>query len=207
MSLLQKAKKLPPEFYLSDDVVSLSRLLLGKIIVSTIDDRLTTGMIVETEAYKAPHDRASHAFNLKRTPRNEAMYRMGGSCYVYLCYGIHALFNVVTNVANIPHAILIRAIEPLGGIDIMCERRRFKKAKPSLTAGPGCLTKALGINIKHNNLSLQDELISIQDHKIEIRSDQIIAGPRVGIAYAKEDALLPWRFRIRDNKWTSAPNK
>jgi DNA-3-methyladenine glycosylase len=197
--------KLPKNYYQHPDVLFLSRDLIGKYLFTHFEGQLTGGMIVETEAYRAPEDRASHAYAYRRTPRNEVMYHAGGYCYVYLCYGIHSLFNVVTNDENVPHAILVRAIEPTIGLDAMLRRRRKKKIERILTAGPGALAEALGINTSHNGEDLAGSSIWIEDRDIKIEEPQIIASPRVGIDYAGEDAQLPWRFRLKGNLWTSAP--
>jgi DNA-3-methyladenine glycosylase len=197
MPLLKK------EFYLREDVVLISKELLGKFLYTNTDGKLTGGMIVETEAYHAPEDKASHAFENKRTPRTENFYHQGGISYVYLCYGIHHLFNVVTNKKDRPHAILIRAIEPTEGIDTMLKRRGKTKLTPELTAGPGSLTMALGINSKHNGISLFGDTIWLEDKGISVKKNQIIASPRVGVDYAEEWAIKPWRFRIKNNPWTS----
>lgn len=194
---------LPSSFYQKTDVIYLAKKLLGKAIYTNINNELTAGIIVETESYRGVNDKASHAYNNKRTKKNEAMYLEGGNIYVYICYGIHHLLNVVTNKKDIPHAILIRAIEPTIGIDVMLKRRNKKKENYSLTAGPGSLTQALGISILHNMKSLNDKEIWIEDVNNEIEEYNIIKSPRVGVSYAKEDALLPWRFRIKDNPWTS----
>jgi DNA-3-methyladenine glycosylase len=190
---------LPVDFYRHEDVLSISKQLLGKFLFTCIGDQLTGGMIIETEAYRAPEDRASHAYGLRRTKRNEAMYQAGGISYVYLCYGIHSLFNIVTNQAGIPHAILIRAIEPVDGIAIMLKRRRKAQWDKTLAGGPGALSQALGIALHHNGEPLTGSLIWVEDRGMMINDDDILASPRVGIDYAGEDALLPWRFRIRKN--------
>jgi DNA-3-methyladenine glycosylase len=194
--------KLPLDFYQQENVVELSQLLIGKILFSYIDNILTSGIIVETEAYRAPEDRASHAYGMRRTKRNQMMYEAGGYSYVYLCYGIHPLLNVVTNKEGMPHAILIRAIEPVEGISTMLERRNLNKLERRLTAGPGAAAKALGITMDHNGLPLTGSRLWIEEGE-KIESDNILASPRVGIDYAKEDALLPWRFRLKANSWTS----
>lgn len=196
-------KKLKKSFFLQDDVISISKDLLGKFIITNINGYTTSGMIVETEAYKGPEDKASHAYNNKRTPRTETMFKTGGIAYIYLCYGMHHLFNIVTNKSNIPHAVLIRAIEPIDGINTMLTRRNFKQIKKQLTAGPGILTKALGISIKHNGISLLEDKIWIEDRGISFTDNEIIKSPRVNIAYAKEHAKLPWRFRVKKSPWTS----
>lgn len=195
--------KLPNDFYLQDDVIALSQNLIGKFLFTNIDGALTGGMIVETEAYRGPDDRASHASGNKRTARNEVMYHKGGIAYVYVCYGIHNLFNVVTNVAGIPHAILIRAIEPTHGEDVMLVRRNKQKIDNSLTGGPGAMSQALGITKEHNGLSLSGSSVWIEERNVVVKSSDIIASPRVGVAYAGEDAALPWRFRYKDSPWTS----
>ncbi len=160
-------------------------------------------MIVETEAYKGISDKASHAYNGRFTERTQIMYKEGGAAYIYLCYGIHHLFNVVTNVEGTPHAVLIRAIEPIEGIDTMLKRRKKKQLDYTLTSGPGSLSEALGIHYSHSGISLYENKIWIADEGIKINRNNIIASPRVGVAYAKEDALLPYRFRIKANPWTS----
>ncbi len=194
---------LPDSFYRRSDVVTIARELLGKVLVTCFDGVVTSGMITETEAYAGPGDRASHAFGGRRTNRTETMYAPGGVAYVYLCYGIHHLFNVVTNLQDTPHAVLIRAIEPLEGIDDMLARRNKTGLSPSLTAGPGALSAALGIHTRHSGLALSGPEILIEDRDIKIRKQDIVAATRVGVAYAREDALRPYRFYIRDNKYVS----
>lgn len=189
-------------FYLRGDVVQIARELLGKVLVSCIDGKFTSGMIVETEAYAGVEDRASHAFGGRRTARTEIMYMDGGTAYVYLCYGIHHLFNVVTNTENIPHAVLIRGIEPLDGIETMLERRGKADLSPQLTAGPGTLSSALGINTSHSGISLGKD-IWIEDRGLVVDNDKVVADSRVGVAYAGEDAYLPYRFYIKGNKYVS----
>lgn len=194
---------LPVSFYERKDVVRIAKELLGKVLVTNIDGQRTSGIIVETEAYAGAVDRASHAFGNRRTARTETMFTHGGVAYVYLCYGIHHLFNVVTNVQDVPHAVLIRAVEPLEGIDIMLERRKKEKLQPTLTAGPGAMSEALGIKTKHTGMDLQGPEIMIEDRGISVPLRDIIAATRVGVAYAREDALLPYRFYIRNNKYIS----
>ncbi len=186
--------KLPRSFYLGGDVVAIARDLLGKVLVTHLDGRTTAGVISETEAYAGAGDRASHAFDGRRTRRNEVMYAEGGTAYVYLCYGIHHLFNVVTNSADIPHAVLIRAIHPLEGLDLMRERRG-SGARLS-TGGPGTLTQALGIRTAHNGTDLTGDAIHLEDRSIVVPSRAVISGPRIGVDYAGADALLPYRFHF-----------
>jgi len=194
---------LPESFYSRKDVVKIAQELLGKVLVTEFDGVHTAGMITETEAYAGAIDKASHAFGNRRTRRTEVMYNHGGVAYVYLCYGIHHLFNVVTNLQDVPHAILIRAVEPLEGIQIMLERRGKDILQPSLTAGPGAMSMALGIHSSNTGLSLQGPEIFIEDRGIKINKKDIVASTRVGVAYAQDDAYLPYRFYIKDNKYVS----
>lgn len=195
--------KLPASFYTRKDVVKIAKDLLGKVLVTHLDGVYTSGMIVETEAYAGESDKASHAYGGRRTSRTEVMYMHGGTAYVYLCYGIHHLFNVVTNVAGVPHAILIRAIEPIDGIDAMLARRGKIMLHPSLTAGPGAMSMALGINTSHTGSSLHGNTIYIEDRGIRVPAKGIIAATRVGVAYAMDDALRPYRFYISNNPYVS----
>lgn len=186
----------------------LSKQLLGKYLcVKEVDGSISKVMITETEAYKAPEDKASHAYNNRRTNRTEVMFNEGGVSYVYLCYGIHHLFNIVTGLKEEPHAILVRAAEPVENVAMIQKRRGIDQIRPQLTAGPGVLTKALGINLADNHISLiTKERIWIEDgNKLSTETD-IIASPRVGIDYAGDCVDLPWRFRIKDSVWTSKPN-
>lgn len=192
------------DFYRRDNVLLIAQELLGKVLVTNIDGLVTSGVIVETEAYVGVNDRASHAYGGRRTNRTEVMYHDGGVAYVYLCYGIHHLFNVVTNIDGVPHAVLIRAVEPLEGIEIMLERRGKEVLTPSLTAGPGSLSQSLGIKTAHSDVSLLDNTgIYIEDRNVNIKKEQIVANTRVGVAYAQDDAYLPYRFFIKGNKYVS----
>ena len=195
--------KLPEFFYKRKDVVHIAKDLLGKVLVTEFDGVYTSGMITETEAYAGAVDKASHAYGNRRTKRTEIMYSHGGTAYVYLCYGIHHLFNVVTNAIDIPHAILIRAIEPIDGIAYMLERRGMNKLQPALTAGPGAMSRALGIDIIHTGASLQGAEIYIENRGIKISKKDIEERTRVGVAYAADDAYLPYRFSIKGNKYVS----
>jgi DNA-3-methyladenine glycosylase len=199
--------KLPLSYYLHNNVVELSRDLLGKYLFTNIDGEKTGGVIVETEAYNGVVDRASHAYGNRNTPRTSTMFLEGGITYVYLCYGIHEMFNIVTSSEGHAQAILIRAIEPTEGIDMMLARRGMEKLKPNITAGPGSVAKALGISRKINAVSLQSDSIWIEDNGLSFDDAQIAAVPRVGVAYAKEDALLPYRFYVKGNPYVSKPNK
>jgi len=199
-------KRLSKSFYTQEDVVQISKDLLGKVLVTNFNDQLTAGKIVETEAYRAPDDKACHAYQNRHTNRTKIMFEEGGVAYVYLCYGIHHLFNVVTAKKGMAHAILIRAIEPLDNLDLMLSRRGKSKANRQLTGGPGVMSKALGITTAFTGVTLlsKESPIWIEDRGYKITADNIIASPRVGVDYAAECALWNWRFRIKDSKWTSA---
>jgi DNA-3-methyladenine glycosylase len=196
-------KKLRAEFYKRENVVLIARELLGKILVTNMDGKLTSGRIVETEAYSASNDRASHAYNGRRTLRNEAMYAAGGTSYVYICYGMHKLFNVVTNVKEVPDAVLIRAVEPVKGIETMLLRTPKPNPGCTITKGPGNSGRALGINKLHTGISLQGNNIYIADDGFVPAESMIGASSRIGVNYAGDDALLPYRFYIRGNKYVS----
>ncbi len=199
---------LPPEFYQRTDVVQIARDLLGKVLVTNFDGQYTAGRITETEAYRAPDDRACHAWGDRRTSRTEVMFGEGGGAYVFLCYGIHYLFNVVTAPENLAHAVLIRAIEPLEGIDIMRERRGGKnQSLVQLTTGPGSLSQALGITTKWTGQRLTDadSPIWIEDRGEIVKPEDIAVGKRIGVDYAGECAEWPWRFWIRDTPFFKKP--
>jgi DNA-3-methyladenine glycosylase len=197
------AKKLSISFYERDDVVTIAKELLGKVLCTRIDGVLCKGMIVETEAYNGRTDKACHAHFAGKTKRTKIMYDRGGLAYVYLCYGIHHLFNIVTNKKGLADAVLIRGIEPIEGIDHILRRRNKTKLERSVGGGPGIVSQALGISTDQYGTDLTGSLIWIEDHQRTIPEQNIIASPRVGIDYAEEDALLPWRFRIKDNPFTS----
>ena len=197
---MKHPETLPSSFYLRDDVVAISRELLGKVLVSEIDGRRTAVIITETEAYAGVTDKASHAFGDRRTRRTEPMYGPGGTAYVYLCYGIHHLFNVVTGAADVPHAVLVRAGTVHSGLQDMLERRGKARPDRTLLAGPGSLAKALGITTALTGSSLLGGPIRIEDHGLKIDDARIAVGPRVGIEYAEEDAARPYRFRAELRK-------
>lgn len=192
-AIRSSGRKLPASFYLRDDVVAIARDLLGKVLVTRFDGGTTSGIITETEAYAGINDRASHAFAGRRTARNEPMYAAGGVAYVYLCYGIHHLFNVVTNQRDVPHAVLIRAIEPLEGTELM----RARRGRAMLTTtGPGTLTQALGIHTRHSGMDLLGDTIHIEDRALIVPDTALTISPRIGVDYAGDDALLPYRFQF-----------
>lgn len=190
-------KRLPKKFFQHHDVVELARLLLGKRLCTFINGQYTSGIITETEAYAGETDKASHAFGGRKTERTKVMFGEPGTAYVYLCYGLHHLFNIVTNKKGIPHAILIRAIQPEEGIELMLQRRKKKKVDKTLSGGPGTVAQALGINVKHSGLSLHDDEIWVEETNIKVKPEDVIAGPRIGVDYAGEDAKLPYRFILK----------
>lgn len=192
--------KLPLDYFLSKDVLTIAKELLGKMLFTSICGDICGGMIVETEAYRAPEDRASHAYKNRKTARNAVMFERGGIAYIYLCYGIHNLFNIVVGDRGVAHAVLIRAIEPLIGVDVMLRRRKKEKMTRALCGGPGALCQALSITRDLNGEKIEGPLIWITDYR---QIDSILSTPRVGVEYAGEDALLPWRFRVNNNPWTS----
>lgn len=197
-------KKLPLQFYQRKDVVRIARELLGKVVVTNMEGIVTSGRIVETEAYVAISDKASHSYNGKRTARNEHMYSPAGTAYIYICYGMHQMLNVVTNEKDIPDAVLIRALEPMKGVEDMLIRTKKPVLDNTLTKGPGNVGKALGINKQHSGLLLLDDVISIyEDKDSAIAEENIGVSKRIGIDSAGEDALLPYRFYIRGNKFVS----
>jgi DNA-3-methyladenine glycosylase len=214
--------KLDNVFYDRAGVVAVARDLLGKVLVTEFGGRRTSGRIVETEAYNGVGDRASHAWSGRRTRRTEVMYGAGGTAYVYLIYGIHHLFNVVTNKKDIPHAVLVRALEPMEGIEVMRERLGRgtlrdggvkeglrdgggERVDYSLTRGPGNLARALGLRTVHTGLSLMGDEIWIGDDGYRPKRSEIIAGPRIGVDYAGVDAGLPYRFYIKGSPYVSGP--
>ncbi len=196
-------RKLSKAFYRRKDVVNTAKQLLGKIIVTYTDGVITSARIAETEAYAANIDKASHAYNGRRTNRNEHMYSPGGTVYVYICYGMHTMLNVVTNSKNIPDAILIRAVEPIEGIEVMLGRTGKKVFDNTLTKGPGNLAKALGITKDHSGQFFGEKYIHIYDDGYILKESDIGTSKRIGVDGAGADALLPYRFYIRGNKFVS----
>lgn len=191
--------KLTPAFYRRKNVCNIARELIGKLLVTCFDKQLTAGRIVETEAYNGVVDKASHAYGGRYTNRTAVMYQPGGLTYVYLCYGIHHLFNVVTNVEGVPHAVLIRAIEPVHGTTFMLERMHKTKMNHSVGRGPGNVSKAMGIQVMHSGMDLCGDSIFIADDQERYKKTTVLATPRIGVDYAAEDALLPYRFMVKDH--------
>ncbi len=217
-------KKLEKSFYAREDTIKIAKELLGKYLLTDIDgEGITGGRIVEAEAYLGAIDKASHGYGNRKTERNKNLYKEGGYAYVYFIYGIYYLFNVITGKENNADAVLIRAIEPEIGLDIMTLREdkksklknKIKNGVNRITSGPGLLTIALGIDLRHNgipicennedknDLKLKKLKIWLEDRNANVTEKDIVETPRVGVSYAAEHALLPWRFKIKGNKWVS----
>jgi DNA-3-methyladenine glycosylase len=199
-------QKLPLSFYIKNDVLKIATDLLGKVLVTNWNDEYTSGRIVETEAYSGETDKASHA-SKGRTARTEVMFNEGGRAYVYLCYGVHQMFNIVTNKEGIPDAVLIRAIEPIDGIDIMLKRTGKKKLDESLTRGPGNVGKAFGFHTSQCGLLLNSDELFIADDGYKITQEMIGNSPRIGVDYAGKHAEWHYRFFVKGNKFVSGKLK
>jgi DNA-3-methyladenine glycosylase len=201
-------KKLPREFYLSKDTLQIAQDLIGKLLVVPLETgERVSGMIVETEAYLGAIDKAAHSYNNRRTARNEITYAIGGYVYVFFIYGMYFQFNVVCGALNAPHVVLIRAVEPVEGIEIMRERRLQKNPSAkmpdkNLTSGPGKLCIALDINRRLNSEDLLGDKIWLEEYK-NIPGEEIKIGKRIGIDYAEEFAEKPWRFWLKNNVFVS----
>jgi DNA-3-methyladenine glycosylase len=204
MNALATAPRLDSAYFQQTDTLWLAQDLVGKLIFTCFGGQLTGGRIVETEAYLGTTDQACHAHLGKRTKRTETMYQAGGVAYIYLCYGVHALLNLVTHQEGVPHVVLVRAIEPLVGTEVMLARRGAHRLTPRLTAGPGVLTQALGLTTAHNGQSLCSDILWLATDGSRVTPHDLIASPRVGIAsYAGPDTHQPWRYRLRNSPWTS----
>jgi DNA-3-methyladenine glycosylase len=199
-----RGNKLARDFYTREDTLAVARDLLGKRIVvpDAASGQRVSGRIVETEAYLGFEDRAAHSHGGRRTARNHAMYAAGGTVYVFFVYGMHFQLNVVTGHEDVPHAVLIRALEPEEGIERMRERRPDRNDR-ELTSGPGKLAKALGVDRTFNNADLTGDRIWLEDAGALVAPADSASGPRVGINYAGEYASKPWRFWLKDNPFVS----
>ena len=189
--------RLQKSYFLQHDVLTVARDLLGKYLFTLKDGQLTGGVVSEVEAYKGIADRASHAFGGRRTRRNEMMYHEGGVVYMYLCYGMHNMLNIVTNVEDVPDAILIRGIIPTHGEELMLMRTRKSAITPAIGSGPGKVSKLLGLTVADNGCPLTGDTIWIEDRGVLVPDSQVEVTPRIGVDYAGEDALLPYRFLIK----------
>ena len=195
--------KISSRYYQQTDTLMIAKQLLGAHLITEVEPgQVTIGRIVETEAYCGINDKASHAYNGRHTARTAPLFEAGGIAYIYLCYGIHHLFNIVIGPKGSPLAVLIRALEPISGMEYMMARRSISKLTPHLTAGPGRLSQAMGLSTRLTGASLKGNKIWLEKQK-SVSESNIIASPRVGVAYAEEDALKPWRFRVKNSKWTS----
>ncbi|RZK30034.1 MAG: DNA-3-methyladenine glycosylase [Hymenobacter sp.] len=200
----QPANILPLAFFQRADVLGIARELLGKHVCTLIDGELTAGRIVETEAYRHEGD-PSITLHLQRKARQaQGLYRPGGTAYLYTVYRVHTLFNITTYDAEHPDTVLIRAIEPLVGMEIMLRRRGLAAVARNLTAGPGVLSQALGVTPALSGELVAGPHIWFEDHGEIVADENIITSSRVGLEYAGDEAVaLPWRFRAKDSKWTS----
>ncbi len=195
-------KRLPCKFYVQEDTLKIARDLLGKVlVVPDSEGNRVSGKIVETEAYMGPEDKAAHSHNNRRTKRTEVMFNKGGVAYVFFVYGMYFQFNVVVGKEDVPHAILIRGVEPIDGIEIMRERRGEMPDK-NLTSGPGKLCIALGIDKDINGLNLTGKKVWIEDGE-NVSKSEIVISERIGIDYAEEFAEKPWRFCVKNSPFVS----
>lgn len=192
--------KITKEFYIREDVVQIAKDLLGKHLFTRIHGELTGGIIMETEAYAGVTDRASHAWGGRRTARTEIMFAEGGVAYVYLCYGIHSLFNIVTAREGVPHAVLVRGVFPTTGLDVMYSRMGGRRALNVLGTGPGRAAKILGIHYSHTGASLSGNKIWLEDKGVEVPEKAVTVTARIGVGYAGSDARLPYRFVLDTEK-------
>ncbi|MDM5339484.1 DNA-3-methyladenine glycosylase [Fictibacillus enclensis] len=193
--------------------LQLARKLLGMELVHETEEGLTSGIIVEAEAYLGPEDRAAHSYGGRRTPRTEIMYAEAGHVYVYFIYGMHTCFNIVSGPLHKPEAILIRALEPKEGIPLMMEHRNMAvslmdngawnlKELKKLADGPGKLCKAMGITLEDYGVKLNSEHLYLREYR-DVPEQDIVSGPRIGVDYAGEAALYPYRFWVKDNLYVS----
>jgi DNA-3-methyladenine glycosylase len=199
-----KSQILKRDFYTRPDTLRVARDLLGKLlVVPSPSGARVSGRVVEVEAYLGAEDRAAHSFGGRRTRRTETMFGVGGTAYVFFVYGMHHQFNVVTGPEGQPHAVLVRAVEPSEGIGLMRERRPVSKER-ELTSGPGKLCRALAIDLGFDGEDLTTgRRVWLEETGVEFKPDEVATGPRIGVAYAAEDALKPWRFWVKGNEYVS----
>jgi DNA-3-methyladenine glycosylase len=196
--------RLERDFYTRTDTLRVARELLGKrLVVPSRAGARVSGRVVEVEAYLGAEDRAAHSYGGRRTRRTETMFAAGGTAYVFFVYGMHHQFNVVTGPEGLPHAVLVRAVEPEEGLELMRERRPVPKER-ELTSGPGKLCRALGLDLSFDGEDLTEgRRVWLEETGVSFRPEQIASGPRIGVAYAAEDALRPWRFWVEGNGYVS----
>ena len=192
--MMSQARKLTREDYADPKPARLARFFLGKFLCVRAADGYAEGMIIETEAYGGPKDAACHGFGNRRTARTEIMFAQGGVAYVYFCYGMHRLFNIVTGPQNSPEAVLVRAVRITAGHDLVRKRRKGL-AEKDWASGPGRVCAALGIEMHHNRHDLlAGGAIWIEDRGVKVPAREIKGTPRIGVNYAGAWALKPWRF-------------
>ena len=204
MSRPARHSRLGRDFYARADTLRVARELLGKrLVVPSQTGARVSGRVVEVEAYLGAEDRAAHSYGGRRTRRTETMYADGGTAYVFFVYGMHHQFNVVTGPAGLPHAVLVRAVEPEEGVELMRARRPVSKER-ELTSGPGKLCRALGLDLTFDGEDLTaGGRVWLEETGVKLEPGQIASGPRIGVAYAAEDALRPWRFWVEGNVYVS----
>jgi len=195
-------RMLPLSYFEATDTVALARHLIGKVLVTNFDGLRTAGRIVETEAYLGTVDRASHAYR-GRTRRTEVMFGPAGRAYVYLCYGLHQMFNIVVREEGVPHAILVRALEPLEGQETMLRRTGKGAVDTTLTRGPGNVGKAMGFHTRQCGLRLDSDELFVADDGFCWPEAAIGVSARIGVAYAGVDAGLPYRFYVIGHPYVS----
>lgn len=193
-------RSIPRDFY-ERDTLTVARDLLGKHLVHASPEGTTIGRIVEVEAYMGPGDAAAHSYKGLRSSRTEVMYGAGGHAYVYLIYGMYNCFNIVTNTVERPEAVLIRALEPVEGLELMRKRRKTELLK-NLCSGPGKLCTAMDITREHNGMDLTGDSLYLL-HSDSLSESEISATPRMNIGYAGEAKDYLWRYLIKENKFVS----
>ena len=199
-----KSQILKRDFYTRADTLKVARELLGKrLVVPSAEGARVSALVVEVEAYLGVEDKAAHSYGGRRTRRTETMYAVGGTAYVFFVYGMHHQFNVVTGPEGLPHAVLVRAVEPEEGRELMSARRPVSKER-ELTSGPGKLCRALGLDLSFDGADLTEGgRVWLEETGVRLKPAQIASGPRIGVAYAAEDALKPWRFWVAGNEYVS----
>ena len=198
MRALTRSSRLPRSFY-ARPVLTVARDVIGRILVVKSQDGVAGGRIVEAEAYRGPEDRAAHSYGGRRTARTEAMFGPPGHAYVFFVYGMHFNFNLVTGPVGEPQAVLIRALEPLVGLDLMAKRRGLSSERVELTNGPGKLCQALGIGRSDYGADLCQDRIFLSEGSPAV----VTRSPRIGIDYAGAWAKKPWRFFERKSRYVS----
>ncbi len=202
---MRRDARLERDFYTRADTLRVARELLGKRLVVPAGARRrrrVSARIVEVEAYLGVEDAAAHSFGGRRTRRTETMYAVGGTAYVFFVYGMHHQFNVVTGPEGLPHAVLVRGVEPEEGVEVMRERRPVRKER-ELTSGPGKLCRALGLDLTFDGEDLSGRRVWVEETGVRFEPDEIASGARIGVDYAGEDALKPWRFWVKGNEYVS----